>query len=239
MGNTARVFSRLGGAGVALLVIAGCSASVAPIDVAAGCPEQPVRGPSQFAGEPAQRLIDDFEHEGTFIPELEARDGLWILGSDETEDALDARVSDQCAGRGQRAGHFVGSGFTSWGANWTALLRDSKGGRALPYDATRYGGVSFWAALSPDMPEPYSLPVGVTTMDVAWNGGICARCMDYYRNDVPIEHAWRRFELRFDQLEQEGSGDPLVDLRKDELVGVIFWPESDFDLWIDDVRFEP
>lgn len=258
MGNTARVFSSLSGAGAALrsgalngaaaalrggtawlLVLAGCSASVAPIEVAAGCPERPLRGPSRFADEPGQQLIDDFEHDSAFIPKLEGRDGLWILGSDETEASLDANGSEQCAGRGGRSGHFAGAGFTSWGANWTALLRDSKGGRALPYDATRYGGISFWAAVSADTATPFTLPVGVTTMDVAWNGGICARCMDYYRAEVPIDHDWRRVELRFDQLEQSGNGDPLVDLRRDELVGVILWPQSDFDLWIDDLRFEP
>ena len=76
-------------------------------------------------------------------------------------------------------------------------------------------------------------------MDVAWNGGICERCMDYYRTEVSLERAWQRFELRFAELKQSGNGSPLVDLRSDELVGVIFWPESDFDLWVDDLRFEP
>jgi hypothetical protein len=31
----------------------------------------------------------------------------------------------------------------------------------------------------------------------------------------------------------------LAALRRDQLVGVIFWPDRDFDVWIDDVRFEP
>jgi hypothetical protein len=109
---------------------------------------------------------------------------------------------------------------------------------AVPYDATPYGGISFWAAVSPNVPLPFSLPVGVTTMDVAWNGGICATCMDYYGTTVSLGHAWRRFELRFADLAQSGSGDPLVALRRDELVGLIFWPTEDFDLWLDDVRFE-
>jgi hypothetical protein len=222
-----------------LLVFAACESSIAPIDVAAGCPDQPVRGPARFADEPPQRLIDDFEHEGGFIPKIDGRNGFWVLGDDETGGSAEAEGTEQCAARGQRSGHFVGGGFTSWGVNWTTLLRDSRGGTALPYDATRYGGVSFWAAAGVEAPVPFSLPVGVTTMDVAWNGGICQRCMDYYRSEVVVERTWRRFELRFAELMQSGSGAPLVDLRSDELVGVIFWPESDFDFWIDDLRFEP
>jgi hypothetical protein len=221
------------------LVSAGCSASVAPIEVASGCPEQPLRGPAQYAGEAERNLIDDFEHEGPSLPRRGGRDGSWALGSDGSADDLEANLSERCAARGQRAGHFAGNGFSSWGANWTAVLRGAGAGLAVPYDATSYGGISFWAAVGPDVPVPFSLPVGVTTMDVAWNGGICAPCMDYYRTTVSLDRAWRRFEFRFSDLAQSGSGDPLIALRRDQLVGVIVWPEGDFDLWLDDVRFEP
>ena len=222
-----------------LLTLAGCSASVAPIEVAAGCPDRPVRAPAQYADEPQLRLIDDFEHEGNFIPKVDGRTGFWVVGTDDTDGTVEAEGAEDCAARGQRSGHFVGSGFTSWGVNWTALLRDSRAGSALPYDATRYGGVSFWAAVGASVAAPYSLPVGVTTMDVAWNGGICDRCMDYYRTEILLERTWRRFELRFAELKQSGTGIPQVELRSDELVGVIFWTGRDFDLWVDDVRFEP
>ena len=222
----------------ALLAIAGCSADVAPIEVAAGCPLQPVRGPARFADDPEQALIDDFEHESPSLPRLGGRDGFWVLGEDGTGGHFEAGISDACAGRGRRAGHFAGSGFSSWGANWTAVLRDQPGGMAVPYDVARYGGISFWAAVSPDVPAPFSLPVGLTTMDVAWNAGICTRCMDYYRTTVSLDHAWKRFDVRFSDLAQTGTGDPLVPLRRDQVVGLIFWPDHAFDFWIDDARFE-
>jgi hypothetical protein len=220
------------------LVLVGCAMEVAPIEVAAGCPERPVRGPSQYAAEPEQQLIDDFEHEGGSLPRLGGRDGRWILGSDSSGDELEADISEQCAGRGQRAGHFVGNGFSSWGANWTPVLRSSSSLTAVPYDATPYGGISFWAALSSEAPQAYSLPVGVSTIDVAWNGGVCETCMDIYRTTVALDRTWRRFEIRFSDLAQSGVGDPLVTLRREELVGFVLWPKEDFDFWIDDVRFE-
>lgn len=223
----------------AAVVLAGCAVDAAPIEVADGCPEQPLRGPAKFEDEPASQLIDDFEHDNLALPKNGGRTGFWVIGTEENGGHADARVSTKCAARGQRAGHFSGGAFTSWGSNWTALLLEQPGGMAVPYDATAYGGVSFWAAVSTTAPEPFSLPVGVTTMDVAWNGGICKKCMDYYRTKVPLGHEWRRFMLRFSDLKQDGSGDGPVALRRDQLVGVIFWPARDFDVWIDDLRFEP
>jgi hypothetical protein len=223
----------------AALAIGGCEASVAPIQVGPGCPEQPVRAPSRVAAEPEQ-LIDNFESASAFLPRLGGRDGTWVLGSDGTAAQLDAESSDQCAARGQRAGHFAGHGFSSWGANWTAVLRSSASAMAVAYDATAYGGISFWAAVSTDVPAPFSLPVGVTTLDVAWNGGVCPTCMEhYYRTTISLDHVWRRFELRFADLAQSSSEEVPVAPRLEELVGVIFWPEADFDVWLDDLRFEP
>jgi hypothetical protein len=221
------------------LAIAGCEAEVAPIEVAQGCPEQPLRGPAKFEDDPARQLIDDFEHDGLSLPKLGSRTGFWVIGKEDTDARADAKNLNQCSGRGRRAAHFFGSGFSSWGVNWTALLLQQPGGDAVPYDATAYGGISFWAAVSADAAAPFSLPVGVTTMDVAWNGGICKKCMDYYRAQVSVGHEWRRFALRFSDLKQAGTGDAIIPLRRDQLVGVIFWPDRDFDLWIDDVRFEP
>jgi hypothetical protein len=212
---------------------------VAPIEVAPGCPEQPLQRVSPLEAQAEQQLVDDFEHEGFSLPRRARRDGAWAMGFDGTGERPEVDVSDQCAAHGKRAGHFAGGGFSSWGANWTALLRAQPGGVAVPYDATSYGGISFWAAASPNLAVPFSLPVGVTTMDVAWNGGISARMDDYYRSTVSLDHAWRRYEIRFSDLAQPSSADPQVALRLDQLVGLIFWPVEDFDFWLDDVRFEP
>jgi hypothetical protein len=221
------------------LATAGCDVNIAPIKVADGCPEQALRGPSRRADAPEEQSIDDFEHEDDALPRRADRDGEWTMGWDGTGERPEASASDRCAARGRRAGHFVGNGLTGWGANWTAVLRDPTSGTALPYDGSSYGGVSFWAATSPNAPVPFSLPVGITTSDVAWNGGICSTCMDYYYGTtVSLGHAWRRFEFRFSDLAQNGSGHAPIPLRLEALVGVIFWPTGTFDVWLDDVRFE-
>jgi hypothetical protein len=217
---------------------AGCDASLDPIEVAPGCPDNPVRAAESLAGSPSDHLIDDFEDGDNEIVAVAGRDGSWILGREtESTPHIVTEVSTRCAVRGRYAGHFAGTGFVSWGANWTAVFRDTVGA-AIPYDARSYGGISFFAAL-PEGAAPVDLPVGVTSMDVAWNGGVCtSKCMDFYRTNVELTSSWQRFEMRFDQLVQEGTGDPLVPLRVNQMVGFILWPDPDFDLFIDDVRFE-
>jgi hypothetical protein len=188
---------------------------------------------------PDSRLIDDFERTDMFLPRVGGRDGAWILGSDESFQKLEAVSSQKCAARGARAGHFSGSGFREWGANWTAVLRNTQNNMAVAYDASEYGAISFWAALGGAQTEAVSLPVGVTTLDVAWNGGVCNTCMDFYRTLVWLTPTWQRLVIRFEDLAQSGTGDPLAPLRRDRLVGFIAWPDRDFDVWFDDVRFEP
>lgn len=218
----------------------GCgSAALEPIEVALGCPEQPLRGPGAFAGEPADVLIDDFEDGNPELATAGGRDGAWILGVDPTEGVATAEESSHCAARGRDAGHFTRAGFTSWGANWTAVFRATRGGLAVPHDASGFGGISFWAAHGPGAEPPFELPVGVTTIDNAWNGGVCnGSCMDYYGTRVSLTSRWQRFDVRFEQLAQNGWGEPQVAMRRNVLVGFIIWPDHASDIWIDDVRFE-
>jgi len=222
------------------LALCACEQSVAPIQVGSGCPEQPERGPNQWASNPDARLIDDFERGDLSLPRIGGRDGYWVLGDDGTFQSLRADNSAECAARGSRAGHFTGNGFSDWGANWTAVLQNTTvDDNAVGYDASAYSGLSFWAAVGGKNAGPVSVPVGVTTLDVAWIGGVCTTCMDYYRTLVWLTPTWQRLLIRFADLAQNGTGAPLVPLRLDQMVGFIVWPDQDFDVWFDDLRFEP
>jgi hypothetical protein len=223
---------------LALLVGAGCDASVDPIQVAAGCPGRPLRGPLAYANEPRNQLIDDFETNTDALKNVDGRNGLWVLGADGSSGNLVAEPSGRCAARDSYAGHFAASGFTRWGANWTAVFEQPSGGTAVPYDASKYSKISFWAAFGADNGPDFAVSLGVTTMDNAWNGHLCQTCMDYYRTKVPLTHDWQRFVVSFASMAQDGHGSPLVPMRKDQMVGFIIWPTQQFDIWIDDVRFE-
>jgi hypothetical protein len=223
-----------------LLVGASCGASIEPIHAAAGCPQQPLRGPVAASEDvPEIRLIDDFETGDGQLERVAGRTGAWIRGTDFSSGSLTTEPATTCVARGKWSGHFAARGFTSWGNNWTAVFNASQGGVAVPYDARAFGGISFWAAFGSETPVEFPVPVGVTTMDNAWNGDICTTCMDYYATTVPLTREWRRYSVRFANMAQAGFGAPLLPMRKDQMVGFIIWPKQQFDIWIDDVRFEP
>jgi len=217
----------------------GCGGSLEPIINSPGCPRGPVRGPAEYADEPIIRLIDDFETGDGRLPAVGNRNGFWVQGTDFTGRLL-TEPSNKCAGRGTWAGHYAASGWTGWGNNWTAVFQETQGDSAVPFDARAWAGISFWAAFGGFNPADFALAVGVTTMDTAWNGGICSGgCMDYYRATVPLAHEWRRYVIWFRDLAQQGWGSPLLAMRKDQLVGFILSPAQACDIWIDDIRFEP
>lgn len=222
-----------------LLLGAGCESSVEPIRVAAGCPQQPLRGPLAFQGEPVNQLIDDFESGNENLADVDGRVGSWVIGDDKASGRITSEASDQCAARGRYAGHFASQGFGRWGANWTAVFVNVPNAPAAPYDASKYNAISFWGAFGANNGPDFEVALGVTTMDNAWNSHLCQVCMDYYKTTAALSHEWRRFVLPFASMAQDGHGSPLVPMRKDQMVGFIIWPTQQFDIWIDDVRFEP
>jgi hypothetical protein len=234
---------RLIGAAMLMAQAGGGCGDVDPVVVAPGCPQGPLRGPLEWEQEPGNKLVDDFEDGNVMVVQVSGRDGSWVIGDDGTAPKPAAEASSRCAGRGSRAGHFTGGGFAEWGANWTAVFRQAGPIMAVPYDGSRWGGVSFWVAAGERATAPFELPAGITTMDVAWNGGVCsANCMDFYAKTVPITRSWQRVHLRFDDLKQGNWGDVQTPMRRDQLVGFIIWPNptsSEFDIWLDDVRLEP
>jgi hypothetical protein len=230
---------------VASYLCGGCGQSLQPIEVQPRCPNQPLRGPMQFANEPGDQLITDFESEsGTLdLAKVGGRNGQWVLGWEYTSGVpipVNA-PSSRCPARGKWAGHYEAGGWTSWGTNWTAIFRDQPDSVPLPYDgqAYGYGAISFWAAFGGDTASLFDVAVGITTMDTAWNSSGCTTCNDFYRAKVSLSREWQRFVVRFDDMAQSGSGVPQVAMRRDQLVGFIIWPDQYFDIWIDDVRFEP
>ena len=86
------------------------------------------------------------------------------------------------------------------------------------------------------------MPIGVMTRDTSGGGGICNPCGDYYRvrgKAITLTHTWTRQEVKFGDLAQSGQGSPQVQLRTNQLARIMIWPEKTYDIWIDDVRFEP
>ena len=223
-------------------VFGACGETLEPIQVRQGCPQRPLRGPQEYAGEDPSRLIDDFESGDGFLSKQGGRQGRWVLMADTSSSALIAEASQECTGRGVWAGHFSGRGFMNWGSTWTATFQPVMGaGMAVSFDGSSYSGVSFWAAFGEGNGEDFAVPLGIVTLDNAWNGGRCSApfCGDFYVKGVTLTHTWQRYVVPFASMEQGGWGIPQVSMRKDQMVGFVIWPKQQFDIWIDDLRLEP
>lgn len=226
----------------AAVLAGGCERTISPIEVVPGCPARPMRGPEALAGAPESQLIDDFESGALTLARQEGRDGEWyLILKDRTRPGYSAERSSQCVARGQYAGHLVTSAALDWGAMWLAYFRGPVTAELPPlYDASKYVGFSFWAGFDAANGDPVSIRVGLVTLDTAWNGGVCSTlCMDFHGLEVIPSQTWQRFEIRFDELRQQGWGDLQAPLKRDQLVGFVLWPNQKSNLWIDDLRFEP
>jgi hypothetical protein len=232
----------------------GCDATVDPLVIGSLCPTHPIRVPSQYADtQPGDRMISDFEAGMTssspptaLLNPVAGRDGSWVVGAADKSITYGSERSSDCAARGNYAGHFRADNLTSWGINWTAVFHpaiviSATTSEAVPYDGRAYGGVSLWAAFSPNTGDP-EVRIGISTMDTAYNGPICVEpnCADHYLTTIAPTTEWKLIHKRFADMKQIGYGDPQVPImRKDQMVGFVIWPTQAFDLWIDDIRFEP
>ncbi len=104
-----------------------------------------------------------------------------------------------------------------------------------PYDASRYGGVSFMAK-GPGRVR-FKLPDGNTAPE----GGVCKDCYNDFGVDLALTSEWERYTLAFEDLAQQpnwGDREPEVDAsRLIALQWQVGSPGRDFDVWVDDVEF--
>ena len=250
MKNVAVRFLALCAAGfpVGLPMFTGCAASVAPIDVMADCPEMPLRGPEAYASAPEDAMISDFETGGDLrLNAIAGRMGNWVGVSSTPAATFFGEASNRCVARGTRSGHLTSTApMPNYPVNWNAVLVDPFSA-ANGWDASAYTGFSFWIAAGANQETPKETPIGVTTVDTVMGGGVCSVpggvCGDYYAIPatmrIPLTHSWTRVVIKFSELAQYGFGVPQVPLNKSKLVSIMIWPQAQFDIWIDDVRFEP
>jgi hypothetical protein len=225
---------------VAAPALASCDPALNLIQVAPGCPDMPLRGPAEYQPASDEAVIDDFEDGDMRLAQLGGRDGTWVGFGTPGQATVFGEASDRCVAHGTHSGHLTGVQFMSYGGNWNGVLIDPFA-QAVPFDARSYSGFSFWVATGADAVAPLEMPIGVMTRDTSGGAGICTSCGDYYgwKNGIPLTRTWTRWVVKFDEMRQSGRGQPQVLLRKDQLVSIMIWPMNTYDIWIDDVRFEP
>jgi hypothetical protein len=226
---------------LAIPALAGCNASLDLINVQEGCPDMPLRGPEMFAPASPEAVIDDFDDGDLWLKRIAGRTGSWVGFGTPTQGTVFGEASSRCVAHGRYSGHLTGQNLVAYGGNWNGVFVDPFAS-AIPIDASAYTGLSFWVASGTGAAAPAEMPIGVMTTDTSAGAGICNPCGDYYRvrgMAIPLTHTWTRWEVKFDDMAQGGQGYPQVPLSLKKLVTIMIWPEKTYDIWIDDIRFEP
>lgn len=188
-------------------------------------------------------LIDDFEMTFGQINDG-CRNGFWFTYNDGTVGGTQSPPSPfmpqtQSIPRppGTKAGHTVGSGYTSagMGVNFNA----PPSGVRRVYNAGAYIGVTFWAV------GVGNISVALPNRDTDPDGGVCGDggrggCFDHFLAPVVLSStAWQQYTVLFSQLRQKGFGYQAPFFDKTAVFG-IQWGVTmggGFDFWIDDISF--
>jgi len=127
-----------------------------------------------------------------------------------------------------------GEGNTLAGMGMNFL--DPKGG----YDASKYGGISFWAKTGAGSASSYRLKIPDINTDP--DGGICSECFNDFGMNIEVTGEWQHFIIPFGDLKQlPGWGKPKkFGIQTSRLYGVQFQIDqkgAPFDLMVDQIRF--
>lgn len=109
-----------------------------------------------------------------------------------------------------------------------------------PYDASQYGGISFWAKAAEGSVTDVRLKVPDANTDP--DGGVCTECFNDFGFDLKLTNEWQHYVIRFKDLSQmPGWGSPKkFSVDSGRIYGIQFQvqePSKPFDIWVDQIRF--
>jgi hypothetical protein len=190
-------------------------------------------------------LIEDAEDADDQVALKEGRRGYWYTFKDETGQTEISPREDK----------FMAESGGVEGSSYAIRMHGklAKGGEVYagvgfdfleprrPYDAARYSGISFLAKKAPSSIAMVRLKMPDANTDP--DGKKCTDCYNDFGVTFELTDEWTRYTVKFDQLKQEqGWGEPRPQaVGANELFGLqwqVNTPDGEFDVWIDDVRFE-
>ena len=198
--------------------------------------------------------LDDMEDGTASILGRDGRSGTWYTFHDKTDGKLNPAEGDppvmepivggRC-GTSTRAMRVTGSGFTDYGAGFGFALKYGAG-KEQPYDGSRFSGITFWARVGETSVS--SIQLGIGDQWSRPDGGHCTlepnlgpmACYDSFGSLMTFTTTWKRYTVRFGQMQQRNFGLPRPELDTANLLNVEFGipPGAPvFDIWIDDIAF--
>ena len=109
-----------------------------------------------------------------------------------------------------------------------------------PYDASAYGGITFWAKKGPGSTGNVRVKIPDANTDPA--GKICSECYNDFGYDLTLTEEWKQYTVSFEDMKQgEGWGAPRPNFVDKSQIFGIQWqvadPGADFDIYIDEIAF--
>ncbi|HEV8548595.1 MAG TPA: hypothetical protein VGQ57_06195 [Polyangiaceae bacterium] len=268
-----RSISRLGALFMASIAVACGGEAKHPSDAPAHDVPDGGAGKGADAGAPVPRdcpdpssddpalVIDDMEDGDAYILAAAGRYGGWWTDGDATTGASMVPAQWSLSNRlaapellpeprcgSLHAMHVTGQGFTDWGAVLGADLVEGTtpngDSRVLPYDASAYQGVEFYARIGDtsigtlryQVSDVNSQPEGGRC---TLNGGTSDGCYDSFGVAINLDTTWRHYKIPFSGLSQQNFGLPADGVVSNAVYQITFdFPASSvFDFWMDDLKF--
>jgi hypothetical protein len=205
-------------------------------------------------------LIDDVEPTPGESPAChkiraaDGRSGIWNYGKDDRSPAGAVEFALEAPGAGAAAGstraiHVTGRGLNGYGGYVATPL-------APCYDASKYGGISFWLKGDPSKAPWVKVSILTPYTSLAAEGGACVQgagvgneCYDHFSVHLfKVSSIWTRYAITWQQLAQYGWGKnvPRTVKPETEIIGINFspvWdndaaPNKGFDFWLDNISFD-
>lgn len=192
---------------------------------------------------PATAMIEDGEDDNNQVIVQEGRSGYVYTFGDKAGSTIapgDGAFT-MAAGGANGSKHSmhvngkIGSAeivFAGLGVNFI----DPKG----PYDASKFGGISFFAKVGPGSTNKVRLKIPDVNTDP--DGKVCTACFNDFGADLTFSGEWQKYTVPFSDAKQlSGWGAPNPSsIEKSKIYGVQFQvndPGAAFDVWIDDIAF--
>jgi endoglucanase len=191
-------------------------------------------------------MIDDGEDGNNQNLPVGNRGGYWYTFKDKGTTTVEPTAGEEGGtfamsegGHGsQYAARFhgkIGTGaivFSGMGMNFV----DPKD----QYDASKFGGVSFWAKRGENSTGKVRLKVPDVNTDP--DGGVCTECFNDFGIDMNLTTDWKQFIVPWKSMKQmPGWGAPLKKHITQAKIYGLQWqvnvPNAAYDIYIDDLKF--
>ncbi len=195
------------------------------------------------------------EDGNAYILKNDGRDGTWYtaFGMGGSADPPAASItmpllgSDVAVAGSKRGFHFTADGGEDWGALCGFdFIYVAAGKPKLPYDASRYKGVTFWIKGVAAASIVVRIPLKDTSADAK---GKCTAiddaCENHFKTSIDITTSWQKVSLPWGApksvFEQEPWGYTLPAFDPSQVIALQFLvsPGESAEFWLDDVSLIP